>query len=267
MAVLTGLCLLIFSLTSSNHIETLVQIKQTAVNFLGGSQSPSKPSFDIDPYPFLGPVAWSAMHARMQAEFTMNGAVPAMDVFYDSYLAGETLPVWTTETINQMVGLVQAKSTEFGTYGKQAILDVISAIEAYPVIGKTVLVVGSVNPWAEAIIIASGAEQVYTVDFNKPVCSDSRIITMDIAELDASTMMYDAVLSFSSLEHDGLGRYGDPMHPYGDVERVKRIKTLVKQGGLFFLAVPTGKDHLVFNAHRVSSWVLLLFTHVDEALL
>lgn len=253
--VLTGLCLLILFLTSSKHSGTAVQIRQTAVNYLGGpANSNSKPSFNIDPYPFMGPIAWSAIHARMQAEYTMNGAIPVTEAFYNDYVPDASLPVWTTETINQWVGMVQAKSTDFGTYGQQAITDIMSAFEAHPVKGKTVLVVGSISPWAEAIVIAYGAKQVYTVDFNKPVCSDPRIITMDIAELDASTMTYDVVLSFSSLEHDGLGRFGDPMHPHGDIERVKRIKTLVKKdGGLFFLAVPTGKDHLAFNAHRVSS--------------
>lgn len=248
---LIGLFIVFSLFVSSEH-------RETAVTYLG-SQFSSKPSFNIDPYPFMGPIAWSAIHSRMQLEYTMNGAVPVTEAFYNDYVPDAALPVWTTQIIDQWVGLVKAKNTDFGTYGKQAIVDIMSAFEAHPVKGKTVLVVGSISPWAEAIVLAYGAKQVYTVDFNKPVCDDPRIITMDIAELDASTMTYDVVLSYSSLEHDGLGRFGDPMHPYGDVERVKRIKTLVKkEGGLFYLAVPTGQDHLAFNAHRVSFRISVL---------
>jgi len=31
-----------------------------------------------------------------------------------------------------------------------------------------------------------------------------------------SLYLFDMVFSFSSIEHDGLGRYGDPLNPNGD---------------------------------------------------
>lgn len=32
---------------------------------------------------------------------------------------------------------------------------------------------------------------------------------------------FDAIVSFSGLEHDGLGRYGDPLNPYGDLSAMR----------------------------------------------
>lgn len=43
----------------------------------------------------------------------------------------------------------------------------------------------------------------------------------------------DFAFSFSSWEHDGLGRYGDPLDPWGDVEAVARTSCFVKPGERF----------------------------------
>jgi hypothetical protein len=40
----------------------------------------------------------------------------------------------------------------------------------------------------------------------------------------------DYAFSFSSWEHDGLGRYGDPIDPWGDVKAVQRASCYVKPG-------------------------------------
>ena len=60
----------------------------------------------------------------------------------------------------------------------------------------------------------------------------------------------NAVFSISSFEHDGLGRYGDPLNPNGDIESMSRMKTLLDKDGLMYLAVPLGIDTVVWNAHR-----------------
>lgn len=40
----------------------------------------------------------------------------------------------------------------------------------------------------------------------------------------------DFAFSFSSWEHDGLGRYGDPIDPWGDVKAMQRASCYVKPG-------------------------------------
>jgi hypothetical protein len=60
------------------------------------------------------------------------------------------------------------------------------------------------------------------------------------------------VWCYSTLEHDGLGRYTDPINPYGDFQTMIKISCMLKPGGLLFLAVPTNKyDAIHFNLHRV----------------
>ncbi|VDN59863.1 unnamed protein product [Dracunculus medinensis] len=62
---------------------------------------------------------------------------------------------------------------------------------------------------------------------------------------------FDFVVTFSSIEHSGLGRYGDPIDPISDIREIKKIRCLLKKKGLLFLAVPVGNDEIHFNAHRV----------------
>lgn len=63
----------------------------------------------------------------------------------------------------------------------------------------------------------------------------------------------DFVITYSSLEHSGLGRYGDSLNPYGDLEAAAQIWCMLKPGGLLFLGLPydsTG-SRIEFNAHRI----------------
>lgn len=65
---------------------------------------------------------------------------------------------------------------------------------------------------------------------------------------------FDAIASFSSIEHAGLGRYGDPINPNGDIESMQQIHCMLKPNGLLFLGLPTnddGSSHIEFNVHRV----------------
>jgi hypothetical protein len=41
---------------------------------------------------------------------------------------------------------------------------------------------------------------------------------------------FDVVLSISSFEHDGLGRYGDPLNPNGDMIAMRSTRRLLKKG-------------------------------------
>ena len=63
----------------------------------------------------------------------------------------------------------------------------------------------------------------------------------------------DWVAIFSSLEHSGLGRYGDAPNPDGDKEAMQQAWCSLKPGGHLLLGVPAtcGHDGYVeFNAHR-----------------
>jgi len=122
------------------------------------------------------------------------------------------------------------------------------ALGRFPVAGKSVLVFGSENPWYEIISQEFGAKEVTVVEYG------DRVDANGIKYVKPSVLgngQFDCAFSISSFEHDGLGRYGDPLDPYGDLVAMVQAKRNVVYGGFMFLAVPLGKDALVWNAHRV----------------
>lgn len=56
------------------------------------------------------------------------------------------------------------------------------------------------------------------------------------------------------IEHIGLGRYGDPLDPDGDLQAISELKRVVAPGGTLLLVVPVGAARLMFNAHRIYSY-------------
>lgn len=61
----------------------------------------------------------------------------------------------------------------------------------------------------------------------------------------------ESLSALCSLEHFGLGRYGDPIDPEACFKCFEAIQKKLKLGGHFYLAVPVGRERLEFNAHRV----------------
>ena len=63
---------------------------------------------------------------------------------------------------------------------------------------------------------------------------------------------FDSIWSYSSIEHDGLGRYSDPINPYGICRPSSKMTCMLKPGGLLFLSFPVATvDRLWWNVHRV----------------
>lgn len=61
----------------------------------------------------------------------------------------------------------------------------------------------------------------------------------------------DSFSALCSLEHFGLGRYGDPIDPEACFKCFESIQKKIKNGGSLYLSVPIGKEKVEFNAHRV----------------
>ena len=61
----------------------------------------------------------------------------------------------------------------------------------------------------------------------------------------------ESLSALCSLEHFGLGRYGDKIDPDACYKCFKAIGDKVREGGNIYLSVPVGQEHLEFNAHRV----------------
>ena len=62
------------------------------------------------------------------------------------------------------------------------------------------------------------------------------------------------------VEHVGLGRYGDPLDPDGDLKAVEELRRVLAPGGNLLFVAPVGRPRVQFNAHRIYS-----FGQVTEA--
>jgi hypothetical protein len=49
----------------------------------------------------------------------------------------------------------------------------------------------------------------------------------------------------------GLGRYGDPLDPDGDLKAIGELVRVLAPGGDLLVATPVGSPRVAFNAHRV----------------
>lgn len=56
------------------------------------------------------------------------------------------------------------------------------------------------------------------------------------------------------VEHVGLGRYGDPLDPGGDLKAMAELQRVLAPGANLLFVVPVGRPRLMFNAHRIYSW-------------
>jgi len=74
-----------------------------------------------------------------------------------------------------------------------------------------------------------------------------------------------SISSLCALEHFGLGRYGDTVNPEGCFEAFATIQRVLKKGGKAYIAVPIGKEHVEFDAHRIfyASTIVNSFSEMD----
>lgn len=63
----------------------------------------------------------------------------------------------------------------------------------------------------------------------------------------------DSVSCLHTLEHIGLGRYGDKIDINGHIKGLNAISKIVKRGVKVYISTPIGPRRVEFNAHRVFS--------------
>jgi hypothetical protein len=81
------------------------------------------------------------------------------------------------------------------------------------------------------------------------------------ADLNKLPFENDSVPSIScmhTIEHIGLGRYGDPIDPSGDLKAINELKRVTKPGGDLLFVTPVGRSRIEFNAHRIYSYQQVL---------
>lgn len=74
----------------------------------------------------------------------------------------------------------------------------------------------------------------------------------------------DSLSCLHTIEHFGLGRYGDPIDPNGHLKGLDQLKRMVAPGGIIYLSTPIGQERIEFNAHRVFAPETVLGWFGDE---
>lgn len=84
-----------------------------------------------------------------------------------------------------------------------------------------------------------------------------------IVDLPFEDHSIESLSSLCVVEHIGLGRYGDPLDPFGSEKAVKEMKRVLKPGGKLLFSVPVDSENKIcFNAHRTFTrdYILDLFS-------
>jgi SAM-dependent methyltransferase len=92
-----------------------------------------------------------------------------------------------------------------------------------------------------------------------PLFAKETVLTGDAKSLDIPDQTFDLVLSLCTLEHFGLGRYGDTIDFNADQMAMREMIRVLKPGGhlIFSTTLTRSKPAIGFNAHRIYSYAMI----------
>lgn len=80
----------------------------------------------------------------------------------------------------------------------------------------------------------------------------------DLLNLPFKNNSVESISCMHTVEHVGLGRYGDPIDPDGDLKAINELKRVLAPNGSLLFVIPIGKPKIMFNAHRIYSYDQIL---------
>lgn len=90
-------------------------------------------------------------------------------------------------------------------------------------------------------VVNHEARSAYGVEYVEGDCIDTSVPSESA----------DVVAIISTLEHVGLGRWGDPLDAAGDIRAMAEARRILRPGGHVVLTIPYGYPTVVFNLHRI----------------
>jgi len=182
--------------------------------------------------------------------FTRNGTIPAE---YDHVDDSDEVFEFSRSFIDELVTSAREQMRR-GPAATGEDFFLYSALRKHSIRNKVVLVVGSASPWYEALCLMFGVEKVITVDYNKLSYDHPNIVTLQPDQLETYLSEKDitigAAVSTLTLDKDGLGRYGHPVAPDGDLLTMDWLRSILSTDAQLFLSVPIGPDTLIWNKSR-----------------
>lgn len=76
----------------------------------------------------------------------------------------------------------------------------------------------------------------------------------DLKQLHFESDSIESLSCMHTIEHIGLGRYGDELDPQGDLKAIAELKRVLKKGGHLLFVTPVGQPRIEYNAHRIYSF-------------
>ena len=174
---------------------------------------------------------------------------------------GGTTVTWSEEFLEKYRRDVATGRTG-GSYTVAHIAQLRGALRAHRNVlngDARVVVIGTDRPWIEVMLLDEGAANVLTFEYGAIESAHPRIAARscrDVASefLEGAFVPADAVVSYSSIEHSGLGRYGDELDPDADADAMAQAWCMLRPGGLAFIGLPmtcVDAGMIEFNAHRI----------------
>lgn len=117
---------------------------------------------------------------------------------------------------------------------------------------ESILDIGTIRSFITGLL---AHHDITSVDVRprEPLLPNETVITTDAKKLEIPDDSFDVVLSLCSLEHFGLGRYGDEIDMEGDIRAFGEMVRVLKPGGrlIFTTTLRNGKPVLAFNEQRI----------------
>lgn len=209
--------------------------------------------------------------AELMSAFTQNGAMPVRRYAYVNEAQDESNPLYAQRQTVITLGEVESwrakvRKDQALSYNSFALARTMRKHRAQ-LADRSLLVLGSQQPWVEAIGLELDARPITTVDH-----AEKRYQRMvkDLEWIQLSTFLdglfarwtsdsplprFSNAVSFSYIEHLGLGRYGENLSPDADLHALRLLGCLLEPGGLLFLGLQTSpglnESYIEFNFHRV----------------
>jgi hypothetical protein len=98
----------------------------------------------------------------------------------------------------------------------------------------------------EVLDVRQLSYQITNVSFNRV-----DLLSKNFYKLKDDIGLTDSLSCLHTMEHFGLGRYGDQLSIAGIDCGIKNLSSLLTSGGILYLSVPTGVDAVYFNSHHV----------------
>lgn len=107
--------------------------------------------------------------------------------------------------------------------------------------------------------------EIFDIRFQNSKLKNVKFTMCDLMNKQISMKDYcDSISALHSIEHFGLGRYGDSVDINGHIMALDNIYNILKKGGKFYFSTPIGTQRIEYNAHRVFSIKYLMNLFEDK---